>query len=497
MGKTKYDKDSVEKSESKKHKKDRKRSSSRHRSRSRDKKNKRDDSDERRRRRYKDEDSRRNRKDRRSSSSSSRDSRKKHKSKKRRRASSDSEERKERERKARLAKVRALALLHGTENELDEGDDHPLEDLVYDEQQKLKEQLRLFEESGLEGKKVVIEPISTPINPENETEQNGTSKSELSQRDGTKVNNTSNIRENELIEPEPVDQNPSAKSENTLQSILAEEKKEINEAPIVEVESIKVQKSEFVSLDSPSQEPKQNLIAASLPSINLTKSQPRINKFNDVFKSHESSPKRLTEPVTHLEHNNETQEEFDEDPLDAYMKTIKYDAAEQDDLGCNEEDEDKPVQNVISIDEILNMNNDVTESYADQSNMDSDEDEMEIDKEHKSHPIDDEKYYREFINRFRKERATERQERFFNDDDKYLEEFAGSKESGADDYLEKQKKQTEKRELLLSSKMQRRGEIETFTKNFYIEPKEISDMTEEEVEKYRKELGDVTVRGID
>ena len=129
--------------------------------------------------------------------------------------------------------------------------------------------------------------------------------------------------------------------------------------------------------------------------------------------------------------------------------------------------------------------------------MESDEDEMEIDKEHKTHQIDDEKYYREFINRFRKERATERQERFFNDDDKYLENFSGTKEKGSDDYLEKQKKQTEKRELLLSSKMQKRGELEPLTKNFYIEPKEISDMTEEDVEKYRKELGDVAVRGVE
>lgn len=261
---------------------------------------------------------------------------------------------------------------------------------------------------------------------------------------------------------------------------------------------LRFKNSEFVSLDSPSQEPKQNFISTSLPSINLTKSQPRINKFNDVFRSNESSPKRTTEQSKNLENNNETQEDFDEDPLDAYMKTIKYDAAEQDDLGCNEEeDEDKPVQNVISIDEILNMHVDATESMAEHSNMDSDEDEMEVDSKQKTHQIDDEKYYKEFISKFRKERATERQERFFNDEDKYLEEFAGTKESGADDFLEKQKKQTEKRELLLSSKMQRRGEIETFTKNFYIEPKEISDMTEEAVEKYRKELGDVTVRGIE
>jgi len=138
--------------------------------------------------------------------------------------------------------------------------------------------------------------------------------------------------------------------------------------------------------------------------------------------------------------------EEDEDPLDAFMKTIKGDAAHQDDLGFNDDDdEEKPEQNVISYEEILNMNNDYTESVAEHSNMESDEDEMEIDREHKAHKIDDDKYYREFINRIRKERATEQQERFFDDEDKYLEEFVTTKDgSGSDDFLEKQKKQTEK-----------------------------------------------------
>jgi len=88
------------------------------------------------------------------------------------------------------------------------------------------------------------------------------------------------------------------------------------------------------------------------------------------------------------------------------------------------------------------------------------------------------------------------QEVFFGDEDQYIENFANTKEVAADDYLEKQKKANDKRELLLSSKMQKRGIQEKFQKNFYIEPREISDMTDEEVDAYRKELGDVAVRGV-
>ena len=117
--------------------------------------------------------------------------------------------------------------------------------------------------------------------------------------------------------------------------------------------AIKLKNSEFVSLDSPSQEPKQNYISTNLPSINLTKSQPKANKVRDVFGSTESSPKRSNENPKNHDNNVPNEIDFDEDPLDAYMKTIKYDAAVQDDLGCNEEDEDKPIQNVISFDEIL------------------------------------------------------------------------------------------------------------------------------------------------
>ena len=64
-----------------------------------------------------------------------------------------------------------------------------------------------------------------------------------------------------------------------------------------------------------------------------------------------------------------------------------------------------------------------------------------------------------------------------------------------EDYFAKQKRLTEKKELKPIDHTQ--IVYEPFRKNFYIEAKEIADMTPEEVERYRKELGDVKVRGKD
>ena len=64
-----------------------------------------------------------------------------------------------------------------------------------------------------------------------------------------------------------------------------------------------------------------------------------------------------------------------------------------------------------------------------------------------------------------------------------------------EDYFAKQKRLAEKKELKAVDHAQIVYEV--FRKNFYIEAKEIADMTAEEVEMYRKELGDVKVRGKD
>lgn len=386
-----------------------------------------------------------------------------------------------------------LSLIQTTEMDLDEDKPNEAQDLVIDEEQKLKEQLRLFEESGLEGKKVQVPQVAIQTGKDRGSD---ISKSELSRPDGSKVNE-SNIRDDTPNQNSSIVQNQENHKEEEEKVTKDLEKISENEAKFSQIEPKKIIKSEFVSLDNDTKEEKDNIAPKILPSINLTKNNaPATNKVKELFNTPEQSPRKSFEPVKSIK-DTQSNLDDDEDPLDAFMKTIKDDAAVQDDLGFNEEEEeDKPVENVISFDDIMNMNNDHTESNVEHSNIDSDEDEMEIDRGSKADKMDDDKYYQEFIAKLRKERATEQQERFFADEDEYIEEFAKAKEAGNDDFLERQKKATEKRELLLSSKMQRRGELESFQKNFYIEPKEISDMTEEEVENYRRELGEVSVRGL-
>lgn len=62
-------------------------------------------------------------------------------------------------------------------------------------------------------------------------------------------------------------------------------------------------------------------------------------------------------------------------------------------------------------------------------------------------------------------------------------------------FLTKQRKQAEKKELKGLDHAE--IEYEPFRKNFYIEARELAAMTAQEVEAYRKELGDIQVRGRD
>jgi ATP-dependent RNA helicase DDX46/PRP5 len=455
-------------------------SKERSRSRSR-KRSRRDDSYESRRRR-REKDSRR---DRRHSSEEDDDYRRRDRNRhhKRRRDNSwNREQDEEVKRRARLAKARMLSLLQHNEMGLDEDEEHQKEaqNLVIDDDHLLKEQLRLFEESGLEGKKIIKPQEESKAE---ETDQIDKSKSEYSQ-DGSKINDS--IRDQSQPQEDFIAQNQDGKSRIFVESFLDDFSKSSKTAP-----KKTTTKAEFVKVDVKSEIKKESSSNRNkmIPEINLSKIQVKSNnKVRDVFETDsDRSPKKTVE-VTNSEHVSQFDVD-EEDPLDAYMKTIKDEAAIQDDLGFNDDDE-KSIENVISFEEIQKQH---YESAAENSNIDSD-DEMQIDNKSETGNLDDDKYYKEFIQKFRQQQAHDNQERFFNDDDNYLDEL-NNKPTG-EDFLERQKKASEKREMLLSSKLQQCTEFEQFEKNFYIEPKEISIMNEEEVEKYRKELGDVAVRGL-
>jgi ATP-dependent RNA helicase DDX46/PRP5 len=121
--------------------------------------------------------------------------------------------------------------------------------------------------------------------------------------------------------------------------------------------------------------------------------------------------------------------------------------------------------------------------------------------------IDEERYHNDFVSKLKQigtgseetstkkaDTPTNNQEavRIYNDDDDaYLQELEKDYEN--DDFVSRQKRQAQKKEL----KPVNHEEIdyEPFRKNFYIEVPEINRMTEGEVEEFRRELGGIKIRG--
>lgn len=82
----------------------------------------------------------------------------------------------------------------------------------------------------------------------------------------------------------------------------------------------------------------------------------------------------------------------------------------------------------------------------------------------------------------------------FNDeDDKYIMDFEKVEEE-AESYLEREKRRAERKDLkLVNHDLQN---YDTINKNLYIETKEIARMTDKEVAEFRKNNGDIKVRGL-
>ena len=82
---------------------------------------------------------------------------------------------------------------------------------------------------------------------------------------------------------------------------------------------------------------------------------------------------------------------------------------------------------------------------------------------------------------------------FNDDDDKFLMDFEKVEEE-ADSFLDKEKKRAEKKDLkAVNHDLE---EYEKINKNLYIETKEISRMTDREVAEFRRNNGDIKVRGL-
>ena len=117
---------------------------------------------------------------------------------------------------------------------------------------------------------------------------------------------------------------------------------------------------------------------------------------------------------------------------------------------------------------------------------------------------DDEDYHAVFVNAIRRKEQLEQIEKdtnqinFDEDDDKFIiglqdaEKNANIATGGS--FLDKEKRRADKKSLKFIDYSQH--QYEPIRKNLYIESKEISKMTEREVNDLRKTKGDIKVRGV-
>jgi len=223
------------------------------------------------------------------------------------------------------------------------------------------------------------------------------------------------------------------------------------------------------------------------------------------------------------------EEEDEIDPLDAYMNEIDQVAKKQvleswnqgmEATGLNVSEPKIDQSKVITFEDFEHLYKAPAENG------------MEIEKEEETHANghskmngksgiieeedEDERFHREFIQAMRKKKDIEKKEQApeikeeekpkkktvtnnakgeILDDDIEHEYMAFREEPAEDlDFLTKQKKLAEKKEL---KNLDQDIEYEPFRKSFYIESRDIAAMSKEEVEEYRKELGDIQVRGRD
>ena len=188
------------------------------------------------------------------------------------------------------------------------------------------------------------------------------------------------------------------------------------------------------------------------------------------------------------------------DPLDAFMAKVSRI------IDSNIIDESKEaIREVQEKTGIYTINTDKVITLDEINNMET------ITPTHSSGPeMEDEKYRLDFLTKFHqnaekldpanatnaekmKEDIPESGEiRIYNDDDDaYLQEL--EKEYNEDDFVSRQKRHAQKKELKTINHEE--IEYESFRKNFYIEVPEITRMTEKQVEEFRRDLGGIKIRG--
>lgn len=190
-------------------------------------------------------------------------------------------------------------------------------------------------------------------------------------------------------------------------------------------------------------------------------------------------------PPEHIK-SKKTLDSNEIDPLDAFMAEVirnhSFNLIEENQVAIKEVEAKTGMPNlnkVITLEDINNMAQDSPNSSTIQE-------------------MDDDKYHSYFMSKLKQ---TDNEEskvedtsevRIYNDDDDaYLQEL--EKEMENDDFVSRQKRHAQKKELKPVDHNE--IEYEPFRKNFYIEVPEIGRMTEDEVEEFRRDLGGIKIRG--
>ena len=222
------------------------------------------------------------------------------------------------------------------------------------------------------------------------------------------------------------------------------------------------------------------------------------NSNNELIISIDEKTKNSSDNITmngkndkenQITNENDDRKEPEVDPLDEYMKTIEKEATMQDYQIVQMMDESNheiDPKKIVTIDDIKMENE--GEKKDNDKKKEKDDDEV----------IMTDNFYQNFLSTIEKVVPTAEEEKQKAEDIIYQEDgveyITNLNFSNSDEQWKKMKFNAEKGKEL---KPVNHNEInyEPFRKNLYIESQEISNMTEEEVVNFRKENGDIKVRG--
>lgn len=246
----------------------------------------------------------------------------------------------------------------------------------------------------------------------------------------------------------------------------------------------------------------------------------QVSQVQQVSQAPKSKPVEIPKQIKPVEE--------EEDPIDAFMKTIESQATiqdyelnqllsnqmlqrrydeivekeEEDNVKMLEEEEEKEKKEnkVITLEDILNMNK------GEKHLGEEVENEKTLTREDDIEVADDEDFHKQFVDALRKKKAPEFDPVFgyVNTEDERKDAIIYQED--VNEYMNEDAFMDLEEAWQRAKKSGERGKelkrvnhalinYEPFRKSLYIEAKEVSNMTDEQVVNYRKEHGDIKVRG--